>query len=227
MSLIAPDILADACSLSLGPMLALVPIGLALWLLGWWSHRFWVVLVATVLAGVYGLSLAPGFTASGLATAVLLALSAGVLALALVRLVAFVAGGLTGLLLVQAAYPSFNQPLVAFVVSGLACLALFRPCMMALTSLAGSLLLVCAALMLGHHYAMLDAPAWCAQSAGLVNGVTAMLALLGLVVQFLLDRYLFRKKTKEKSWLADLLGVRAAPPPSKNASKPLPVKQAA
>ena len=94
-----------------------------------------------------------------------------------------------------------------------------------LTSLAGSLILVCATLMLVHHYKLLDAPVWCAQSAGLVNGIVGTLALLGLAIQFLLDRYSFRKKAKEKSWLADLLGVRAAPPPSP--SKPPVVKKAA
>jgi hypothetical protein len=226
MVLIAPDILADACGLSLGPVLVMVPIGLVLWLLGWWSHRFWVVLVSTVLGGIYGLSLAPNFHLLGVTTAVLLALSAGVLALALIRLVAFAAGGVAGLLIVQAAYPSFNQPLIAFLVSGLVCLALFRPCMMALTSLAGSVTLTCAALMLLHHNAVLDVPAWSAQSAVLVNGVIGVLALLGLVIQLLLDRYVFRQKEKEKSWLTDLLGLRAAPPPAKSNSKPATARAA-
>src|SRR5260370_4144102 len=146
MVLVSPDILADACGLSLGLMLLTVPVGLALWLLGWWSHRFWVVLLTTVLAGVWGLHSAPSWEAPRLVAAVLLALSAGVLALALVRLIAFGAGGLGGMLLVQAVYPSLHQPLVSFLVSGLLCLLLFRPCMMALTSFAGSLLLTCAAL---------------------------------------------------------------------------------
>jgi hypothetical protein len=223
MYLIAPDILADACSLSLGLILLTVPIGVVLWLFGWWSHRFWVVLVTTVLAGVYGLqaNLSPPIVG-----AVLLALSAGVLALNLVRFVAFAAGGVAGLVLVQSVYPSLNQPLVAFLVSGLVCLALFRPCMMALTSLAGAVVLVAATLMLLNYYAVVDAPAWCEQSGPLVNWLTAGLAVLGWAAQLALDRYVFRKSTDEKSWLGGLwklLPARGASTPA----KPAPARKAA
>jgi hypothetical protein len=207
MHLVPSDILGDACGLSLGLILVTVPIGLVLWLLGWWSHRFWVVLFATVLAGVYGLQSAQGLQASGLAGAVLMALSAGVLALALVRLVAFAAGGLAGLLLVQAAYPTLNQPLIVFLIAGLICLFLFRPCMMALTSLAGALTLTCAALMLLNYYTLLDAPAWSEHSSGLLNGIAGVLTLVGFLVQFLLDRYLFRSKPKSKSWVGEIWGM--------------------
>src|SRR5262245_24456901 len=55
MTIIATDILGDLCGLSLGLIVAIIPIGLLLWLLGWWSHRFWIVLATTVLAGVFGL----------------------------------------------------------------------------------------------------------------------------------------------------------------------------
>jgi hypothetical protein len=217
MYLVAPDILADACGLSLGLMLLLVPIGLMLWLLGWWSHRFWVVMATTILAGVYGLAIAPTIQAQPLVAAVLLALSAGVLALAMVRLVAFAAGGIGGLLLVQAVYPSFNQPLITFLVCGLMCLGMFRPCMMALTGLAGALLLTFAALMLLHYNAILDAPVWCEQSSSFINWIVAILAFLGAFIQFLLDRYVFQK-SKEKSWLSQLRSLLAAPertPPAK------------
>jgi hypothetical protein len=225
MNLIAPDILADACSLSFGLMLLIVPIGLVLWLLGWWSHRFWVVLSVTVGAGIYGLQAAPNLHAQPLVAAILLALSAGVLALALVRLVAFAAGGLTGLLLVQAAYPSLNQPLITFLVCGLICLGLFRPCVMALTGLAGAILLTVAALMLLNYYAVVDAPVWAQQSAVLLNWMVGAFALLGAFLQFVLDRYFFQKKIKSKSWYTELMGLVSArnTPPAKPAS----VKKAA
>jgi hypothetical protein len=226
MNLIAPDILADACSLSLGLMLLAVPIGAVLWLLGWWSHRFWVVLLSTVLAGIGGLQAGPNLHAPPVVGAVLLALTAGVLALYLVRLVAFTAGGLAGLLVVQAVYPSLEQPIIAFLVSGLVCLALFRPCMMALTSLIGAILLVGATLMLLTYYAIVDAPLWCEQSAALVNWLTAALAALGFVGQMLLDRYVFRKGANEKSWLGEfwkLVPSRGAP----SVAKPAPARKAA
>lgn len=225
MVLVSPDILADACGLSLGLMFLTVPIGLALWLLGWWSHRFWVVLLTTVLAGVWGLHSAPAWEAPPLVAAVLLALSAGVLALALVRLIAFGAAGLAGMLLVQGVYPSLHQPLLVFLISGLLCLVLFRPCMMALTSLAGALLLTWAALMLLNYYSLVNAPVWSEQSPVLLNWITSVLAGVGLAVQLLLDRYAFRKKQKGKGWLADLWGMVSSR--SSGSAKALTVRRAA
>src|SRR3954447_15090154 len=55
MQLVTTELLGDLCGLSPGPLAVAGLVGLTLWLLGWWTHRFWVVLVATVAAGVYGL----------------------------------------------------------------------------------------------------------------------------------------------------------------------------
>src|SRR5436853_292805 len=101
MVLIATDILADLCGLSLGLLIALVPVGLLLWLFGWWSNRFWIVLATTVCAGVFGLLEATTWQAQPIVVAVLLAIAAGILALALMRLITFAAGGLAGVFLVQ------------------------------------------------------------------------------------------------------------------------------
>ena len=114
------------------------------------------------------------------------------------------------MLLAQASFPALGQPLVTFLVSGLICLALFRPCVMALTSLAGSLLLACATLMLMNYAGLLDAPTWCEQSTVLLNWVVGAGALVGWLVQFLLHRYLFRDKPKGKGWLAGLWGTLAS-----------------
>jgi hypothetical protein len=226
MVLIAPDILADACGLSLGLILCTVPTGLVLWLLGWRSHRFWAVLFATVLAGVAGLHYADALHTQPLVAAVLLALSAGVLALALVRLVAFAAGGLAGMLLLHAAYPALHQPLVVFLIAGLVTLLLFRIGTMALTSLAGSLLLVSAGLMLLHHYAVLDAPSYAEHSAVLLNWVAGLLTFAGFVIQFALDRYVFGQKTKGKSWLGELWNMLPSRG-SGSVSKPPSLRRAA
>src|SRR4051812_14071990 len=56
MHIIATDILGDVCGLSLGLIMLVIPVGLVLWLLGWWSHRFWIVLATTVIAGIVGLN---------------------------------------------------------------------------------------------------------------------------------------------------------------------------
>src|SRR2546423_5049807 len=133
MQLIATDILADMCGLSLVPLCTGLAIGLALWLFGWWSHRFWVVLTITLLAGVYGLYEAPAWRVQPVLTAILLALAAGMLALALTRLLAFAAGGIAAVLALQALVPTLDQPLICFLAGGLLGVALFRFWIMALT----------------------------------------------------------------------------------------------
>src|SRR5687767_10168086 len=138
MHLVAPDILADACGLSLGLAVTGLVVGLALWLFGWWAHRFWIVLATTLVAGVYGLYEAESLRAQPLIAAVALALAAGILALALVRLIAFLTGGFAGMLAIQAIAPNLDQPLICFVLFGLVGLLLFRWSFMALTSLVGA-----------------------------------------------------------------------------------------
>src|SRR4051794_17528551 len=112
MELLAPDIVAEVKTLSVGLCAGGLAGGLGLWLLGWWSHRFWVVLALTSLAGVYGLYEAPAWRVQPLLTAVLCALAAGLLGLALVRLAAFAAGGFAAVLALQALVPTLDQPLI-------------------------------------------------------------------------------------------------------------------
>src|SRR5260370_1371229 len=59
MQLLAPDILSEARELSLPLVLTGLGVGLMIWLLGWQAHRFWLVLVTTVGAGVFGLYSGP------------------------------------------------------------------------------------------------------------------------------------------------------------------------
>lgn len=188
MHIVTPDLVAELCGLSLGLLLAAAGVGIILWLFGWRSHRFWVVLLTTVAAGVYGLQEGNAFRTPPLLAALLLAIAAGVLALALVRLLAFWAGGVSGLILMQAAAPSLDQPLAVFVVSGLVSLLLFRWFLMALTSFAGAVLMCYAGLGLLNWYGAFDAPAWTEQSAPLLNWICGLTALMGFFIQFLLHR---------------------------------------
>jgi hypothetical protein len=200
---VAPDILADICELSLGPLALGLAVGLFLWLYGWRTHRFWVVLLMTVLAGLYGLYEASAFDAQPLVSGLLLAVAAGVMALALIRLLAFTAGGLAGVLAIQAIAPGWNQPLLVFMASGLFGLLLFRVWIMALTSLAGSLLMTCASLAIARQTLALNVVAWCETSTGLVNGLVVVLSVVGLFGQYLLDRRCRRKKDKSSGKSAD------------------------
>src|SRR5262249_12085001 len=94
MQLVVPEILDEARGFSVAVSVTALVMGLSLWLIGWRSHRFWIVLGTTIGAGVWGLSSGPIYGTPGLVAGLLLALAAGALALALVRVVAFAAGGL-------------------------------------------------------------------------------------------------------------------------------------
>ena len=176
MQLLIPEILADACDLSTGLIVLGIALGLVLWLFGWWTHRFWVVLMTTVLAGVYGLYEAPAFRANPLLASVLLAVTAGLLALAVVRVLAFVAGGLAGLLAIHALAPSWNHTVIGFLLCGLVGLILFRLWMMALTSWCGTLLMAYAGLSLLNRFGSGDVLAWTEQGEVLLNWACILVA---------------------------------------------------
>jgi MFS family permease len=196
MVLILPDIVRDLAGLSLGPLVVGVALGLSLLLLGWKSHRFWMVLVATVLAGVVGLYEISAQKGQPLIASMLLALAAGLLALALVRLFAFVAGGIAGLVVVQSLAPGLDQPLIAFLVTGLVGLLLFRYCVMLITSVLGSTILCYAAMALIHRQGRFDMAAWLEQSTSLANGILWLVTTLGFLTQLYLNR-LGKSKKKD------------------------------
>lgn len=197
MQIIANDILADLCGLSLGLILLVIPVGLLLWLLGWWSHRFWIVLATTVAAGIVGLNEAMQWKAQPIVVAVLLAIAAGVLALALVRVIAFISGGIAGMAMVQMIFPSLHQPIVVFLVTGLLSLLVFRWCFMALTSFVGSVLLAYAALGLLHYYCVLDAVGWSEENGLMLNSICASVTFAGFLFQFVLDRRQNRQRKED------------------------------
>jgi hypothetical protein len=195
MSIIASDILADLCGLSLGLLIALLPVGLLLWLLGWWSHRFWIVLIATVTAGVFGLLEAGAWKVQPIVVAVLLAIAAGVLALALVRVVTFAAAGLCAVYLVHFIFPTLNQQVVCFLVGGFVGLLLFRWFFMATTSFAGSVLVTYGTLALLHYRELIDAVAWSEENGLLLSIVCGVATLVGFAFQFYVER---RRQRKER-----------------------------
>jgi hypothetical protein len=188
MYLIEPGILADASGLSIGLSVGGLILGLALWLLGWRWHRFWVGLGITLLGGVYGLHEAAAFRAHPLVAGVLLALGAGVLSLALARVLAFAAGGCAAALAVQAFVPTWDQPLVSFITGGLLGVLLYRLWVMTLTSLGGALLMVCSSLLLIERLGKLNSADFADRHPILLNWICGSLAALGLILQLLLNR---------------------------------------
>jgi hypothetical protein len=198
MQLLAPDILAEARGLSPAISGAGLVVGLALWALGWWGHRFWIVLATTVVAGVYALSTAPVAGVQPLVVALLLAVSAGALALPLSRVVAFTAGGLALRLLVHASVPSLDEPLICFLVGGLLGLVLFRFWTMALTSFAGALLMGYCGLCLAGWLGRLDAVDWSTRHHALLNWGCGGVAVVGWLTQFLLERWRVRGQLRKQ-----------------------------
>jgi hypothetical protein len=188
MEMIAPDILADALGLSFGFYAGGLLAGLALWLLGWRWHRFWVVLAVTLLGGTYGLGEGASLGAHPLVAGVLLALTAGLLALALARLVAFAGGGVLALVAVHALVPTWEHHLISFLAGGLFGVLLFRIWITALTSLAGALLVGYCGLCLAERFSTLKAIDFARDRADLLNWCCGLAAGLGLLVQLLLAR---------------------------------------
>jgi hypothetical protein len=195
MTLLAPDVLEAARGLSL-PVLALgLLVGFVLWALGWRAHRFWIVLTTTVGAGILGLYSEPMHGMQPLVAGVLLAVAAGVMALALARLVAFVSGGVAAWLVVHAVAPAWNEPFVCFLAGGLLGVFLFRLWTMALTSLGGTLLIGYSSLCLLDNLGKLNAVALAEARPHLLTWACVAGTVMGILTQVYLER---RRAAAEK-----------------------------
>ena len=141
MVLVAPDILNEVRQLPWYFLAIGLALGLLLWLFGGRGHRFWLVLGLTVAGGVLGLRFGAAYEVQPLVAGLLLAVTAGALALALSRVLLFVAGGAACVALAHAVAPSFDEPAVCFLVGGLLGVLLYKVWVSALSSLAGTLLI--------------------------------------------------------------------------------------
>jgi MFS family permease len=188
MQLIVPDIMSEARGFPVAGYAVALVVGFLLWLLGWWGHRFWIVLFTTVVGGIVGLSLVRTTGVQPFVAGLLLAIAAGTLALALSRLVAFAAGGVAAWVVVRGVAPACDEPLLCFLSGGLAGLYLFRAWTMALTSLGGGLIMVYAGLALGDRLGKLNAMDWSQHRVLLLNWLCGSLAVVGWVTQFVMER---------------------------------------
>jgi hypothetical protein len=221
MQLLAPDVLEEARELS--PLLSGtgVVIGILLWAWGGRTHRFWLAMSVTLTAGVLGLTLGKDYGMQPLVAGLLLAVSAGALALSLVRLLLFAAGGIAVLGLVHALAPNWDEPIAVFLVGGLIGVFLFRFWIVAFSSLIGALLWVYSALALLDRLHMVDSVAWTRKYGPLLNWGCAALIVLGILVQFLLERRQQRtaEPAAEPEPEPEPKPVVAAPPPPNPPSK--------
>ena len=198
MHLIAPDILAEARGLSVGVLATGAAIGLLLWLFGWRWHRFWTVVAVTVAGGLYGL--ATGHAGGGhvLAMGLLLAVSAGLLALELARLFAFAAGGTAVWLAAAALFPNAHELGVFFLAGGLAGILFYRLWTMALTSFVGTLLAGHAGLVLVATLTPFDAIEWAGHNAIGLSVAVGLVSLLGLAAQGAQVRRYYVREEEER-----------------------------
>lgn len=184
MQLIAPDILAEARGLTGAMTGTIAVLGFALWLFGWRWHRFWIVAGITLAAGLIGLN--AGRTTGGtqvMAVGILLAVAAGLLALELAKVLAFVAGGCGAWLAVQWVLPQAQELWAVFLCGGLFGLLLYRLWTMLLTSLIGALLAGHALILLTEQFFHFDCVAWVSANVPALNGVVVGVVVLGILLQ--------------------------------------------
>lgn len=201
MTLIAPDILKLCLDLGLLTLLLAFVIGLALWMLGGLGHRFCIVLTTTLIAGVVGLQSGPTMGMQPLVAGLLLAVAAGALALSLVRVAVFLGVGFGVLTVAQMLIPKWEEPLACFVAGGILGIVCFRFWIQAIASTVGTFLMSYAGLALVGKLAKTDVVGWADKNAPLLNWCALSVAVLGILVQILVQkRGLFTKgKGKGKS----------------------------
>lgn len=183
MQLIAPDILTEARGLSHSVLIAGILLGWLLWLFGWRWHRFWTVVCVTIAGGIYGLS--SGLAGNGhvLALGLLVAVSAGLLALELARLMAFVAGGTAVWWAAGMLFPKAQDLWVCFLAGGLTGIVFYRLWLMTLTSYVGTLIAGHALLALLETLTKIDVVLWSSRNPLALSIGVGVLTLLGLAAQ--------------------------------------------
>lgn len=184
MQLIVPEILAEARGLTTAMSGTLCALGIALWMFGWRWHRFWIVAGITLAAGLLGLN--AGRAVGGtqiMALGILIAVAAGMMALELAKVFAFVAGGCGAWLAVQWVFPQAQELWAVFISGGLFGLLLYRLWTMLLTSLAGVLLASHSGLLMLEAPLGFNAVAWVSANQAALNGVAVGLIVLGILLQ--------------------------------------------
>lgn len=184
MQLILPEVLTAARGLSFGAAGFLALLGFLLWSLGWRWHRFWIVFGMTLAAGILGMQ--AGHAAGGrqvLVVGVLLAVSAGMLALEAAKLLAFVTGGVAAWVGAQSIFPAAQELWAVFLCGGLLGVVLYRLWTMLTMSLIGVLIASHAWLILIQETTAPNLADWVQQQTPALNGAVIALTLIGVLIQ--------------------------------------------
>ena len=198
MHMIAGEIVSAGRGLS--PTLAIIGIVLGglLWLCGWRWHRFWVVITVTVAGGLYGLQSGRDSDSHLIAMGVLVALSAGMMALELARVLAFIGAGTAMWMLAGLLFPQGRELWVAFMLGGLIGILLYRFWTMLLTSFLGIEISWHAFLILADSQNWFDGENYADRYTKVFNGAVIAAAACGIVAQSWLERWYHRRKKKKK-----------------------------
>ncbi len=184
MQLIFPDVLTAARGLSPGAAGFLLLVGFLLWAVGWRWHRFWVVFGITLTAGLVGLTVGQSTGGQVMVVGVLLAVAAGMLALELARILAFVTGGVAAWAAAQAVLPQVQELWAVFLSGGLIGVVLYQLWTMLTTSFLGVLVAWHAAFVLAEQFVKgFDAAKWVGAHTAALNGAVVVVVLLGVLVQ--------------------------------------------
>src|SRR5262249_35442965 len=107
-------------------------------------------------------------------------------------------------------------PLLCFLAGGLVGLLLFRLWTMALTTCAGTLLMAYAGLPLAGQLGKWDVVTWAEQQGVLLNWLCGVVAVLGLVVQFWLERRRGRRLREQEEEQREYRERSYRKPPSRS-----------
>jgi hypothetical protein len=194
MQVLDPDIVVELHGISVGVSAGGFVLGAVLWLTGWLGHRFWIVLITTLVAGILGMISAPGSRLQPVLVGLLSSVAAGLLALSLVRVLAFAAGGFTACLALRTFAPaSWHEPLLAFLIGGLVGLFLFRVWTMVLTSFLGAVLMGYFGLCLADGIGRVDAVALVRERGTALSWACGGATFAGFIIQFIIDRWRIRR----------------------------------
>jgi hypothetical protein len=198
MHLIAPEVLTEAHGLS--PVLSGIgmALGLLVWLCGWRWHRFWVVVAVTLVGGLIGLQAGKSSGGHILAMGLLLALSAGLLALELARVFAFLAAGSAVWMTSSAIFPRGQELWVGFLIGGLLGVMLYRFWTMLLTSFLGVILCWHSLLCFLEEIMSFDAAGFASEHARALTGAGLAVTALGVVAQSWLERWYLRRSKRRR-----------------------------
>lgn len=193
MHFLDAEIFSEVVNLSTPTLIAILFCGILLWSAGYLTHKFWVVFLATAGAGILGFDKGPGFGIQGIFAALLFGISAGILALSIIRVVVFIFGGCTGLIIGNVLMPAGDAWLACILVGGIAALLLYPFWFTAFSSLLGTLATAYGIIALLDRFKALDSSLIVDKQASFIDIVCIGFVIIGTIIQYFLTKY-FRKR---------------------------------